>query len=253
MPYLITTGSNRIYDLDTSIKQKIDDTCYLFCKYEYSAYQTIFKYKNKNEDFRKDFNKSFQNYFKYKFDTDDYYANSFVNDAKGMYTSQEKCLKSYKEKLETDIKNISNKIEKENKTLNKYLKLRDNVTQYRKDKIFELKTGMGHISFKKNIFIVRDLKTQRKTEYNINKFEYEYLNKQIKFYKNKISNLNYSLNYKTEKLGNIKLKPCVFYKKYLSDKNTFKDKNIITLIYQEEKMLVVETLFLKQNIKIQKL
>ena len=57
MSHLITTGSNRIYDLDTSIKQKIDDTCYLFCKHEYSAYQTIFKYKNKNEDFRKDFNR----------------------------------------------------------------------------------------------------------------------------------------------------------------------------------------------------
>ena len=47
MPYLITTGSNRIYDLDASISKKIDDTCYLFCKYEYSAYQTILKYKNK--------------------------------------------------------------------------------------------------------------------------------------------------------------------------------------------------------------
>ena len=224
MPYLITTGSNRIYDLDTSISKKINDTCYLFCKYEYSAYQTIFKYKNKNEDFRKDFNKSFQNYFKYKFNVDDYYTNSFVNDAKGMYTSQEKSLRSYKEKLETDINNINKKIEKEIKTLNKYLKLRDNVTQYRKDKTFKLKTGMGHISFKKNIFIVRDLKIQRKTEYNINKFEYEYLNKQIKFLQNKISNLKYSLNYKTEKLDNLKLKPCVFYKKYLNNKQVFKDK-----------------------------
>ena len=223
MSYLITTGSNRIYDLDTSISKKIDDTCYLFCKYEYSAYQTIFKYKNKNDDFRKNFDKSFQNYFKHKFGVDDYYANSFVNDAKGIYTSQEKCLKLYKEKLETDIKNINDKIAKENKTLNKYINLRNNINIYRKDKTFKLKTGMEHISFKKNIFIIRDLKTQKKKEYNINKFEYEYLNKQIKFYKNKISNLKYSLNYKQEKLDNLKLKPCVFYKKYLNDKD-FKDR-----------------------------
>ncbi len=224
MSYLITTGSNRIYDLDTSIIEKLDNTCYLFCKYEYSAYQTIFKYKNKNEDFRKDFNKSFQNYFKHKFNTDDYYANSFVNDAKGMYTSQEKCLKLYKEKIETDIKNINDKITKESKTLNKYIDLRKNLNIYRKDKTFKLKTGMGHISFKKNIFTVRNLKTQDKQDYNINKFEYEYLNKQIKFLQNKISNLKYSLNYKQEKLDNLKLKPCIFYKKYLNDKQVFKDK-----------------------------
>ena len=224
MSYLITTGSNRIYDLDTSISKKIDDTCYLFCKYEYSAYQTIFKYKNKNDDFRKDFDKSFQNYFKHKFGIDDYYANSLVNDAKGMYTSQEKCLKLYKDKLEADIDAINKKIEKELKTLNKYINLRNNINIYRKDKTFKLKTGMGHISFKKNIFIVRNLKTQEKTNYNINKFEYEYLNKQIKFLQNKISNLKYSLNYKQEKFDNLKLKSYVFYKKYLSDKNIFKDK-----------------------------
>ena len=134
------------------------------------------------------------------------------------------CLNLYKEKIETDINNINKKIEKESKTLNKYIDLRNNISIYRKDKTFKLKTGMGHISFKKDIFTIRDLKTQEKTEYNINKFEYEYLNKQIKFYKNKISNLNYSLNYKTEKLGNIKLKPCIFYKKYLNDNKLFKDK-----------------------------
>ena len=68
------------------------------------------------------------------------------------------------------------------------------------------------------------LKTQEKKEYNINKFEYEYLNKQIKFLQNKISNSKYSLNYKQEKLDNFKLKPCVFYKKYLNNKDLFKDK-----------------------------
>ena len=198
MSYLNTIGSNRIYDLDEGIKNTIDNTFSLFCKYEYSAYNTIFKYENDEKLFRQCFNKSMQNYFKNKFDVDDYYANSFVNDAKGMYTSQKECLNLYKEKLETDIKAINKKIEKETKTLNKYMKLRQDLNVYRKEK-FKLKTGMGHISFKNNIFTVRNLKTQEKTNYNINSFEYKYLNKQIKFYKNKISNLTYSLNYKKRK------------------------------------------------------
>ena len=210
-------GSNRIYVDEMDIDNLgIENTILKFNKYEYSAYNLYFLYKEDKDKYEllyKD--KSCHMVLKEKYGLDDYYTNSILQNAKGIYNSQVECLKGYKNTLKERINSINKKIDKENKTLDKYLSLRKDINLYKKDKEYKIKYK-GY-TFKDNKFKCN----LTNKEYSLNEFEYNYLNKNIKKCKNKISRLKYKLTNTNNKLNNLKIKKPVFYKKYLNDKIDF--------------------------------
>ena len=124
-------GSNRIYVDEIDIDNLgIENTILKFNKYEYSAYNLYFLYKEDKDKYEllyKD--KSCHMVLKEKYGLDDYYTNSILQNAKGIYDSQVECLKGYKNTLKERINSINKKIDKENKTLDKYLSLRKDINK----------------------------------------------------------------------------------------------------------------------------
>ena len=94
---------------------------------------------------------------------------------------------------------------------------------------------LRHISYKNKTFSVRDLNTNKITEYSIYQFEYEYLKPYIKFLKNKISKLKYRRNNVSTKLENLdKPKHIVF-----GGKRKIKDLTTIELMDKKYKSFTV--------------
>ena len=210
--YLTTFGSNRIYEFN----KQIEKTIYKCNQIKYSAYNLYFFQQTNKELFEAKYgNTSLHMILKNKFKIDDYYANSLLQDAKGVYKSQLEKDKLYKSNLKEKLKAVNNKLDKTQKDLNKYIKLRDNLhlhqLETKQGKNKKLKTGFSHISIDGNAVEVRCLnnKTLIRTKYNLYQFEYQYLNKKIKFLRNKLGNLKYRVNNLNNKL-NKKIKHIIF-------------------------------------------
>ena len=158
--YTSTFGSERMYNLNDTFKTKIDTTTLQFNRAKYAAYNLVFfKHEKPNEFETKYGDKSLHMILKDRFGFDTYYTNSILQEAHGIYDSQvEKRKLDIKTKTE-QIKTIEKKIKKETESLNKYIKLRDELHSYQKlDKKQKLKTGFSHISIKGDIVETRYLK-----------------------------------------------------------------------------------------------
>lgn len=159
--YLTTFGSNRIYGFN----KQIEETIYKCSQIKHSAYNLYFFQQTNKELFETKYgNTSLHMILKNRFKIDDYYANSLLQDAKGVYKSQLEKDKLYKSNLKEKLKAVNNKLDKTQKDLNKYIKLRDNLHLYqlevKKGKNKKLKTGFSHISIDGNAVEVRCLKNK---------------------------------------------------------------------------------------------
>lgn len=230
MDYIVTIYSDRMYNLESNIKDVIDKTSYSFNRARLSAYNLAFlkecdpiSYALKYGD------KSIYNIIKDKYKMDTYHTNSAVNEGVGAFKSQIELNKLYKKQKEEEIKAVEAKLKEETKKLEKYIILRDNLIIYRQElkkngKVRKLKTGFPNISCNSYTITVRTFKNKKQRsckasafiskEYGIYSFEYNYLNPKIKYLKSKISKLTYRLNNTKTKLKNLdKIKHIHFNKK----------------------------------------
>ena len=213
----ITTGSNRIYDS----LYDIDFNIYRYMHTYYSVYQLYFLYIENEESFKLKYgNDSFFKIISKKYNLDTPYANSIIQNIRGIYDSQVECLKDRLEILDSHKNQVEEKLESTIKLLDKYKNLYDNLDSYYKDfqsnKAKSLKTGLPHIKIKSlNVTITTKFSKQ---EYKLLEFKYKYLIPKIRFLKNKISKLKYRRNNYQNKINSAKIKRIVFFKKYLNSK-----------------------------------
>ena len=105
--YLTTFGSNRIYGFN----KQIEKTIYKCSQIKFSAYNLYFFQQTNKELFEAKYgNISLHMILKNKFKIDDYYANSLLQDAKGVYKSQLEKDKLYKSNLKEKLKAVNNKL-----------------------------------------------------------------------------------------------------------------------------------------------
>ena len=177
-----TIGSNRIYQLNEY--EKVEKTLLKYNSVFYSTYNLVFFEKENKTKFQSMHGtESLHKIIKAKYNLDDYYANSILQNAKGAYKSQQEKIKDIKSNYKEKLKSVNEKLKKTEKDLIKYIDLRNKLTKHRLEikqgKNNKLKTGFSHISINGNTVEVRYFKDAKlvKDEYTINKFEYEYLNK----------------------------------------------------------------------------
>lgn len=179
--------SNRIpkLALKTEDVAVITDTLLLFNKGVRTAYSLMVQqYRGRILE------KSIHMLIKEKFCCNDYYANSMVGVAKGVFQSNLELQKLYVKEKEEKILHIENKIKETKETLLKKEVLLDQVISY-------YKTQNPCFNFYKNPYIsVKEvdgtfLFTVRKVEYSLYNYEVLYLKPEIKRLKQRIKQLEY--------------------------------------------------------------
>ena len=223
MNYTITTYSNRMYDLNSDIKEAIDKTTVAFCRGVYSSYNDHFSKKYDAEAFNKKHgDTSLHLINKKRINCDTYYANSITQEAKGKLVSQIELNKIYIKDKEESLKAIDKKIREEQNKLAAYQKTLLNLYDYR-NKVNDNPKAKLKVSRFKHIGSNGYMITVRipskdgflTTEYGLFAFEYDYLLPKIKFTKNKISQLKIRKNHVIRKLESLeKPKRIVFGGKY---------------------------------------
>ena len=227
-------GSNRIYDSEYSYI--FNQELYDFNSQKYFAYNLYFLYKFNPDEFNKRYEgKSLHMIIKNKFKLNDYYANSILREAKGVLDSQIECNKDRVAVLKEHKKQVESKLKETDKLLNKYIEFRIRLNKYKSDlkqgKKSKFKSNLPNVSVKDNQIEFRYFKDKKqiKINYGLYEFEYKYLNKKINKLRSRCGNLRYRINNINNKI-NKKIKPAVFYKKYLKDKSIFYDKKYSELI-----------------------
>ena len=221
--YTITTFSNRIYENENTIfdnhKLNIDNTIVNFNKYLFSIYNLVFlELKNKQKYDAILNGLSLHKFVKQKCEVNDYYANSLIQLAKGKLDAQIKLNKEYIEQKQQSLKEVNNKITTISKKLDNYCLLRTNLHTYQQElklgKQPKIKVkGITNLSFKGNIVEVRYFKKKQLLvdKYGIYQFEYEYLNKKIKYLKNRLGKFKYRQHILENKISTLQnIKPIIF-------------------------------------------
>lgn len=189
--YTSTFGSERLYNVSNTFTAKIDHTIIEFNRAKYAAYNLVFFANEKPDEFAAKYgDKSLHMILKDRFGFNTYYTNSILQEANGIYDSQvEKRKLDVKDKQEK-IKIIEKQIDKEQKSLDKYIELRNELHIYQKsDRKKKMKTGFAHITIKGDVAETRYVKNGEciRTQYKLYEFEYKYLNKKIKTLRVKIN------------------------------------------------------------------
>ena len=131
--YTSTFCSERLYNIEENTAVKIDKTIIDFNRAKYATYNLIFFKNEKPEEFEAKYgDKSIHMITKDRFGFDTYYANSIVREAEGIYDGQVECHKANIKNKEEKIKTIEKKIKEEQKSLDKYIKLINDLHKYQK-------------------------------------------------------------------------------------------------------------------------
>ena len=211
MDYIITTFSNRVYDLDKELKEAIDRTTIAFCRGVYGSYNDHFLKKHNENAFKEKYgDTSLHLITKQKVGCDTYYANSITQEAKGKLASQIELSKMYIKDKETALKAVDLKIKEENDKLAAYQKTLLNLYEYRKELKDNPKAKLKvsrfkNISSKGYTIKVRTLQKGNihVDEYGLFSFEYDYLLPHIHNIKNKISQIQIRRNRILRKLESL--------------------------------------------------
>lgn len=243
--YTATVFSNRMYVNEREkYVQLIDDEFVSVCNETMKQYQRIMfsvynllylEQTNKKEFKRVMKGNSIYKYVIKNFAVNVYFANSIINQAKGIISSQVTLNKDYKEQTKEKIKTVKDKIKMLQKSLDYYILLRKELPCYKQklkdnpDAKIHIK-GIKNLSFKADEVIVR-YSPKRQEAFGYGKFEYQYLNKKIIRIKNFISKYTYRLNNLENKLNNLeKIKSITFRNNILKEMRKAED------ITQKEKL-----------------
>ena len=204
--------SNRIYKdkLSEEVNNAILNTIY---SYNHSL-RVAYKMVVKSELHKYKFDKSLHLELKDKFGFDDYYTNSILREAKGIYKSNIENWKLHIDAKKSTIKNIENKIKNIEKTINnKETVLKSVIAIHRAsvngNKLPKFKAYKGSIE---SLYDVKKLLFRVKSKrgdliFNIYEFEVCYLKPEIKRLKNRLKQLKDSLRRYKEKLIKLEAKP----------------------------------------------
>ena len=220
--------SNRIYKdkIDFETNQSILNTIYSYNNALRVAYSMVIKSELHNVKYEKSLHLELKDKFKYN----DYYTNSILREAKGLYKSNIENWKLHIKAKENTIKNIKNKIATTEKSIkNKEVVLSSIIDIHRAiangKKLPKFKTYKGAkeslIDQTKLIFQVK--KGKKIILFNIYEFEVCYLKPEIKRFKNRLKQLKYSLSRYEDKLSKLKAKPeltCFGSKKFFKSQFT---------------------------------
>ena len=204
--------SNRIYKdkIDFKTNQSILNTIYSYNAALRVAYSMVIKSELHKVKYEKSLHLELKDKFKY----DDYYTNSILREAKGIYKSNIENWKSHIKSKEDTIKNIKNKIATTEKSIKNKETVLNSVIQIYRDiangkKLSKFKTYKGaKESLVDQTKLIFQVKNHKKTKlFNIYEFEVCYLKPEIKRLKNRLKQLKYSLNRYEYKLSKLKAKP----------------------------------------------
>ena len=210
--YTITTYSNRFYvdnDIITNdFLNNAEDTIVKFNKAVFYTYNLLY-FKEFNKDkfdklLAKDETETIFLHIRKRFKYNSYYTNAIINLAEGKLKSQISNNKNYIDQTNEKIKAIKEKISKREKTLKDLLKMRERIwdyeyklKHYKSFKFTKVKSlpyvqyydGSVYVTIKKQVIRM-----------SLYKFEYDFLNKEIKrirnligLYKHRIDNLNHKI------------------------------------------------------------
>ena len=177
--------SNRIYkdNLNFKVNQSILNTIYSYNDSLRVAYKMVIK----SELYKHKFDKSLHLELKEKFKYDDYYINSILREAKGIYKSNIENWKSHIKAKEDAIKNIKNKIAATEKSIENKETVLNSVIQIHRaiangKKLPKFKTYKGaKESLLDQTKLIFQVKNHKKTRlFNIYEFEVCYLKPEIK-------------------------------------------------------------------------
>lgn len=220
--------SNRIYKdkIDFKTNQSILNTLYSYN----TALRVAYKMVVKSELYKHKFEKSLHLELKEKFGFNDYYTNSILREAKGIYKSNIENWKLHISAKESTIKNIKNKISKTEKTISNKEKVLKSVISISRaiavgKKLPKFKSYKGAkeslVDSENLLFKVKGFREDK--IYNIYQFEVCYLKPEIKKLKNRLKQLKYSLTRYEYKLSKLKVKPeltCFGSKKFFKSQFT---------------------------------
>lgn len=204
--------SNRIYKdkLDFETNQAILNTIYSYNNALRVAYSMVVKSELYNHKYPKSLHLELKDKFKY----DDYYTNSILREAKGIYKSNIENWKLHIKAKEDTIKNIKNKIaltekaiENKETVLNSVIQIHRAIANGKKLPKFKTYKGSRESLIDEKNLSFQVKKYNETKVYNIYEFEVCYLKPEIKRLKNRLKQLKYSLSRYEYKLSKLKVKP----------------------------------------------
>lgn len=198
-----TYFSERIYKhtLSRKTNQDISHSLHVFnqmkwISYAWNLYEKRYKIKRYQD--------SMHLAIKRRFETDDYYANSAVQESKALHTSQEELKKIYLSLTEKEIESIKEKIKTTKTILTKMLKLKESIVKGKPK--FPKRMGYKQHKTKNGTIYVIHQKKETKIWFHLYSFEHEYLDREIKRLKARIGQLNHRLFRKEQKKEKLKTK-----------------------------------------------
>ncbi|PGK52474.1 transposase [Priestia megaterium] len=191
--------SKRIYkdSLSTEYVDSISHALLFFNRAKHFAYQRLVLEKRSGSS------RSDESLFlrvKKRFALNDYYANSAIQEAKAIMTSQDELTKLYSKNKEAQIKSTKKKI--------KQIKSRLTVLQKIKASFIKGKPTFNKTSREQkrgNFFIVQ-FKKQTDIYYHKYQFEHEYLDVQVKYLKSRLGRLLFRVDRLEKQLHSLKTK-----------------------------------------------
>ncbi len=221
--------SKRVYKVEllTEDVSAIEDTLVVFNKAKHYAYKLLLNEHNYNLKYKNSVHMQIKN----RYNLNDYFTNSAVQEAKAVLSSQKELNKLYQTNLKEQISSRKKKI----KNLKAQIKRKEQMlTTLIKGKF---KAPKGVNEFKnKDIYGIRYKKYTR-IFFNAYDFEHQYLRPQIKQLKNRVKMVEFGLNRKPQKLEKIK-------KSYLSGA-TFGSKKLFKAQFTNEKYIDNHDMWLK--------
>jgi IS605 OrfB family transposase len=179
--------TNRVYKntLSEEYVKAADHALLVFNRAKQFSFNTSIKEKRPGKSKR---SKSMHLTVKSRFNLDDYYANSAVQEAKTIQSSLTELNKMYISNKETQIESVKNKIKKEKSRMTTLLKAKASFVSGKPS--FAKNSNMKKVG---NFFVVS---YKKKTDIydHVYQFEHAYLDKEIKRIRTKIGFLNFKKN-----------------------------------------------------------
>ncbi|EKN68443.1 transposase, IS605 OrfB family protein, partial [Neobacillus bataviensis LMG 21833] len=189
--------TNRVYKntLDKKFVDATNHALFLFNKAKHFSFNTLVKEKRSGKSKR---NKSLHLAIKEKFQLDDYFANSALQEANAKQKSLTELNKLYISNKEEQIKSVKKKLKSKKTKLSKLKKIKSSIVNGKPSfpkKSREQKLG--------NYFVVQ-FKKKTDIYYHAYQFEHAYLDIQVNRTKTKIGFLTFKLNKFEEQLKRLK-------------------------------------------------
>ena len=185
-------STNRIYKdkLDNQYVEATSHALFVFNKAKHYCFQLQVKEKRSGQNFRSE---SMHKTVKSKYGLKDYYANSAVQEANALISSQSELKKLYVSNKKEQIKSVKKKIKSTKSRLTTLTKIKNSIV---KGKPTFNKTSREQ---QKGKYFVVQFKRKNDIYYHAYQFEHVYLSPEISKLKSRLSRLNFRLD-RLEKL-----------------------------------------------------